>query len=230
MYVYKYTCTWACISVVHCTCVHAFGYALHLCVHMCTVHCMGIDVCIHVHVCAFLSCVMLDTCSFVCCVQHTHLYWFECVSCMPECCVHALCVLCACSVCSVYMLECCVYAVCRVCMPECCVHALCVLVDTCADFCGPLLQAQCLTCSGFPVLSILGWDKGGSGEEKGNYAQWADSKLNIFMESHGAGEGPMLPGARFEPGLKIRSPAIGSRRMGTARASVATGFSGKKSF
>lgn len=51
-------------------------------------------------------------------------------------------------------------------------------------------MAQGLTHSGFPVLSILGWAKTGSGEEKGNYAQWADRKLNIFMKGHGAYKGP----------------------------------------
>lgn len=51
-------------------------------------------------------------------------------------------------------------------------------------------MAQGLTRSGFPVLSILGWAKRGSGEEKGKYAPWADSKLNIFMKGHGAHKEP----------------------------------------
>lgn len=87
-------------------------------------------------------------------------------------------------------------------------------------------MVRCLTHSGFPVLSVLIWAKGGSGEEKGNYAQWADSKLNIFMKGHGAYKGSVLPGARYEP--QDRSLAIESRRMGTARASVATGLSENK--
>lgn len=60
---------------------------------------------------------------------------------------------------------------------------------------GPAI-AQCLACSALPLLGLA---KRGSGEEKGNYAQWADSKLNIFMKGHGAYKGPVLPGARFEP-------------------------------
>lgn len=65
-----------------------------------------------------------------------------------------------------------------------------------AVFVSGSAMAQCLACSALP---LLGWAKRGSREEKGNYAQWADRKLNIFMKGHGAYKGPALPGARSEP-------------------------------
>lgn len=120
----------------------------------------------------------------------------------------------------------------HVCMLEC----LCALsVCPCAHPCVLASAVLCLRLSVgsasnllwiSSALSIPGWAKRGSGEEKGNYAQWADSKLNMFMKGRRAYKGPVLPGARLEP--RDRSPATESRRMGTARASVATGLSGKK--
>lgn len=74
--------------------------------------------------------------------------------------------------------------------------SVCTPVLASAVFVSSSATAQCLACSALP---LLGWAKGGSGKEKGNYAQWADSKLNIFMKGQGAYKGPVSPGARFEP-------------------------------
>ena len=45
-------------------------------------------------------------------------------------------------------------------------------------------MSQALTWSGFPALPFLLRleHAGGPGEEKGNYAQWVESKLSIFSK------------------------------------------------
>lgn len=58
-----------------------------------------------------------------------------------------------------------------------------VRIGLCQSLClRQELMSQSLTWSGFPAFSFLLRleHAGGSGEEKGNYAQWVESKLSIF--------------------------------------------------